>query len=175
MTHRRRSRGDLLPQSWLDYRPPRHQTESHAVIEQRMATAGEHDRAPVDAGYALPSVTCRCSNPLSAAMCWAACASSRLRSVSSRFRERISRCPRRWASLFFEEVGALLQGLPSIAAKAVAQSLAAADQLLIQPGRADDAGLPFNRQMRFQFDRHAAQPLRVVLAATLGQVVRHLP
>ena len=78
-------------------------------------------------------------------------------------------------ALFFEEVGALLQGLPSIAAKAGAQSLAAADQLLIQPGRADDAGLPFNRQMRFQFDRHAAQPLRVVLAATLGQVVRHLP
>ena len=106
----------------------------------------------------------------------AACASSRLRSVSSRFRRESAAARAAGPAPFFEEVGALLQGLPSIAAKAqVAQSLAAADQLLIQPGRADDAGLPFNRQMRFQFDRHAAQPLRVVLAATLGQVVRHLP
>jgi hypothetical protein len=29
--------------------------------------------------------------------------------------------------------------------------------------------------VRFQLHGHAAQPLRVVLAATLGQVVRHLP
>ncbi len=37
--------------------------------------------------------------------------------------------------LFFEEVGALLQGLLGIATKAqVAQSPAAADQLLVEPG-----------------------------------------
>lgn len=46
-------RGDLLPQPLFDHRPPRHQAESHAVIQHRVATAGEHDVAPVDAGHTL--------------------------------------------------------------------------------------------------------------------------
>jgi hypothetical protein len=46
-------RGDLLPQPLFDHWPPRHQAESHAVIEHRVAPAGEHDGAPVDAGHAL--------------------------------------------------------------------------------------------------------------------------
>ncbi len=46
--------------------------------------------------------------------------------------------------LLGQEVGALLQGLFGVTAKAqIAQPFAAADQLLIQPGRADDAGLSF--------------------------------
>lgn len=78
--------------------------------------------------------------------------------------------------LFFEEVGALLHGLLRIAAKAqVAQPTAAADQLLVKPGRADHAGLPLDGKMGLHFHRHAAQALCVVLAATLGQIVRHLP
>ncbi len=48
-------------------------------------------------------------------------------------------------SLFFEEVGALLHGLLGITAKAqVTQSLAPADQLLVKPGRTDDADLPLD-------------------------------
>lgn len=46
-------RGKLLPQPLLDHRLPRHQREAHAVIEHRVAPAGEHDAAPVDAGHAL--------------------------------------------------------------------------------------------------------------------------
>ena len=39
----------------------------------------------------------------------------------------------------------------------------------------DDAGLPLDGQVRFQFHGHAAQALRVVAAALLRQIVRHLP
>ena len=78
--------------------------------------------------------------------------------------------------LFFEEVGALLHGLLGIATEAqVAQTTAAADQLLVEPGGPDHAGLPLNRQVRFQLHRYAAQALRVVLATALGQLARHLP
>jgi hypothetical protein len=57
----------------------------------------------------------------------------------------------------------------------VAQSLAAANQLLIQPSGTDHARLSLDGQVRLQFHGHATQALRVVLAATLGQIVRHLP
>ena len=89
----------------------------------------------------------------------------------------MTRCPRRSCQpLFFEEIGSLLYGLLGITAKAqVAQPTATADQLLVKPSRADDAGLPFDRKVRFQLHGYVAQPLRVVLAATLGQVVRYLP
>lgn len=42
--HRRRHRrGNLLRQTLLNHWPPRHQAELHAVIEHRVAAAGEHD------------------------------------------------------------------------------------------------------------------------------------
>ncbi|MNN85047.1 hypothetical protein D3C81_2022850 [compost metagenome] len=70
----------------------------------------------------------------------------------------------------------MLHRLFGFAAKAqVAQARAAADQLLIEPGGANHARLPLDRQVRFQFHGHTAQPLRVVLTATFRQVVRHLP
>lgn len=46
--------GDLLPQPLFDHRPPRHQAETHAVIEHGVASAGQLDGAPVDARHALP-------------------------------------------------------------------------------------------------------------------------
>jgi len=46
-------RGHLLPKLLLDHRLPRHQTEFHAVIQHRVAPAGEHDGTLVDAGHAL--------------------------------------------------------------------------------------------------------------------------
>lgn len=79
-------------------------------------------------------------------------------------------------ALFRQEIGALLQSLFDLRAKAqVAQALATTDQLLIQPGGADHAGLAFYGQVGFQLHRHAAQALRVVLSATLGQVIGHFP
>ena len=126
MTHRRRVQSRRsAAQSWLDYRPPRHQTESHAVIEQRIATAGEHDRAPVDAGYALPV----CDVPmLQSAIGGNVLGGLRQLPIAQRFQQIPGENQPLPAPLgqplFFEEVGALLQGLPSIAAKAqVAQSL----------------------------------------------------
>ncbi|MPM45805.1 hypothetical protein SDC9_92497 [bioreactor metagenome] len=78
--------------------------------------------------------------------------------------------------LFGQEVGALLHGLFGLATKAqVAQARAAADQLLVEPGGSDHAGLPLDGQVRFQLHGHAAQALRIVATALLGQVVRHLP
>ena len=78
--------------------------------------------------------------------------------------------------LFGQEVGTLLHCLFGLAAKAqVAQARAAADQLLVKPGGTDHTRLPLDGQVRLQLDGHAAQALRVVLAALLGQVVRHLP
>ena len=56
-----------------------------------------------------------------------------------------------------------------------AQARAAADQLLVKPSGPDHAGLPLYGQVRFQCNGHAAQALRVVAAALLGQVARHLP
>ena len=41
--------------------------------------------------------------------------------------------------------------------------------------RADHARLLLNGQVRFQLHCHAAQTLRVILATTFGEVVRHLP
>ena len=46
-------RGESLPQSLLNHRFPRHQAEPHAVIEHRVASAGEHDGAPVGASHTL--------------------------------------------------------------------------------------------------------------------------
>lgn len=47
-------RGKLLPQPLLDHRLPRHQAEPLAVVEHRVAPAGDHDRSPVDTSHALP-------------------------------------------------------------------------------------------------------------------------
>ena len=47
-------RGELLPQPLFDHRLPRHQREAYAVIEHRVAPAGEHDGTPIDAGHVLP-------------------------------------------------------------------------------------------------------------------------
>lgn len=70
--------------------------------------------------------------------------------------------------MFGQEVGTLLYRLLGIATKAqVAQSVATIDQLLVEPDGPNDARLPLNRQMRFQFYR-PPQTLRIVLAATLG-------
>ncbi len=44
----------LLSQSLLDHWPPRHQAESHTVIQHCVAPADKHEAAPVDAGHALP-------------------------------------------------------------------------------------------------------------------------
>ena len=89
----------------------------------------------------------------------------------------MTRWPRRSASpCSGQEVGALLHCLLGLTAKAqVAQARAAADQLLVKPGGPDHAGLPLDGQVRFQLHGHAAQALRVVAAALLGQIVRHLP
>lgn len=110
-------------------------------------------------------------------MSLAACASSRLRSVPSWLRARITRCPRRSAlgqSLFGEKVGALLHRLFGFSPKAqITQARAAADQLLVELGSPDQACLSLDGQVRSQFHGHAAQALRVVLAAPLGHA-RHL-
>src|SRR3546814_16118867 len=77
---------------------------------------------------------------------------------------------------FGQEVGALLHRLLGVCAKAqVAQPRAAAYQLLVEPGGTYHAGLPLNRQVRFQLHGHTAYALRVVLATTLGQIVRPFP
>jgi hypothetical protein len=165
-------RGDLLPQPLLDHRLPRHQAElAHAVIEHRVAPAGEHDAAPVDAGHALPVGHRAMLQAGFAAMSFAACASSRLRSVPSRLRARITRCPRRSASPCSARKSArCCIACLGLAAKAqVAQARAAADQLLVEPGGPDHAGLPLDGQVRFQLHGHAAQALRVVLAARSGR------
>ena len=49
-----RCRGYLLPQPLLDHWSPRHQAEPHAIIQHRVAPAGEHDPAPVDTCGPLP-------------------------------------------------------------------------------------------------------------------------
>ena len=59
--------------------------------------------------------------------------------------------------LFGKEVGAFLQCLLDLAAKAqVPQARAAADQLLVESGGPDHAGLPLDGQVRFQLDGNAA-------------------
>ncbi|KAG1312604.1 hypothetical protein G6F63_016257 [Rhizopus arrhizus] len=68
-----------------------------------------------------------------------------------------------------QEVGALLHRLLGLTAKAqVAQAGAAADQLLVEPGGPDHAGLPLDGQVRFQLHGYAAQALRV--STTAGDV-----
>ena len=88
-------RSELLSQPLLDHRLPRHQAEPHAVIEHRVAPAGEHHASPVDARYALPIGEGPMLQPGFSGNVFAACDSSRLRSVAGRLRVRMMRCPRR--------------------------------------------------------------------------------
>jgi len=79
-------------------------------------------------------------------------------------------------SLFDQKIGALLHGVLDFAAESqLAQALTAADELLVKPGCTDDAGLAFDGKVGFQVYRHATHALRVVLAATLGQVGGDFP
>ncbi|CAM3887334.1 hypothetical protein EV679_2423 [Kerstersia gyiorum] len=167
----------MLPQPLFDHRPPRHQAETHAVIEHRVTATHQHDGTPVDTGHALPVPY---GSMLQAGVGGNVLGGLRQFPIAQRAQQVAGQDHALPASLgqplFGQEVGALQHRLLGVATKAqVAQPTAAADQLLIQPGRADDAGLPLDGQGRFQFHRHASQALRVVLAALLGQVVRHLP
>lgn len=57
----------------------------------------------------------------------------------------------------------------------IAKDRASADQLLIEPRGTEHTGLPLDRQVRSQFHGRVPQAPGIVLAAALGQVVRHLP
>src|SRR5690554_3525765 len=46
--------GDLLPQPLFNHGFPWHERETHAVIEHRVAPAGQHDTTPIDASHSLP-------------------------------------------------------------------------------------------------------------------------
>ncbi|KMQ58201.1 hypothetical protein ACS96_03830 [Pseudomonas aeruginosa] len=151
-------RGDLLPQPLFDRRPPRHQAKSHTVIEHRVAPARQHDGAPVDASHTLPV---RDGLIHQAGFGGNVLCGLRQFSIAQRS-QQIARQDHALPAplsqpLFGQEVGALLQSVLGIAAKAhIAQPTPAADQLLVKPGRTDDAGLPLDGQVRFQLYGHAA-------------------
>jgi len=164
--------GELLPEALFDDGFPRDEGEAHAVVEHGIAAAGKHDVAAVDAGHAL-AVGGR-----------AVFQSGFGGDVFGGLRQFfVTQCRQKIAgeddalaalvgqALFDQKIGALLHGVFDFAAESqIAQALAAVDELLVKPGCADDAGLALDGKVGFQLDRHAAQALRVVLTATLGQV-----
>ena len=169
--------GKLLPKPLLDHRLPRHQAEPHAIVKHRVAPTDEHHAAPIDTGHTLPFGY---RAMLQAGFGGNVFGGLRQFPITQRAqqvaRQNHAQPAPLGQPLLGEEVGTLLHRLFGLAAEAqVAQARAAADQLLVEPSGPDHAGLPLDRQVRFQFHGHAAQALRVVAAALLGQVVRHLP
>lgn len=131
--------GEMLPQSLLDHRSPRHQAKAHAVIEHRVTPAGEHERAPVDAGHAL---TVGDGPMLQSGFGGNVLGGLRQFPIAQRAqqvaRENYALPASMDQPLFFEEVSSFLQLFPHLSTKAyVTESSTTADQLLVKPSGAD--------------------------------------